>query len=68
MKTITEIIERSCTNKKSLSKEEADDIIDRKARRGQVMYYYKCEFCSRFHLTKLDHTVKSITIIGGNSN
>lgn len=65
MKTPKEIIEQTCTDKVSLSKEEADHIIDRKARAGKVFYYYKCEFCMRYHLSKHDYTVKRVEIIGG---
>jgi aspartate carbamoyltransferase regulatory subunit len=45
------ILERSCLNKKSFSKEAADKVVDFMATQKKEMYYYKCDFCSSYHLT-----------------
>ena len=50
---INYIFYRSCVEKKNFSEEEANDVIDRVlANEQRLMYYYKCPFCSSFHLTK----------------
>lgn len=59
------VIVRTCVAKKSYSKQAADDYITEAAKQGKVLYYYKCQFCSRYHLSKHDHTVNSVDIIGG---
>lgn len=59
------VILRTCINKKSYSKQTADDYITEKLKEGKILYYYKCQFCGRYHLSKSDHTVNSIKIIGG---
>lgn len=60
--TPVEIINRSCIDKQSLTKEEADKYIDRKARKGIVLYYYKCSFCNRYHISKMDHTINILEV------
>lgn len=65
MKTPTEIILRSCLEKKSMSKFEADKVIDYYAARNRIMFYYKCDFCNRYHISKNSETTKSLQIIGG---
>lgn len=44
-------IQRSCLNKKSLSKDRADRAVDKAAKGNTMVYYYKCKFCSSFHMT-----------------
>jgi hypothetical protein len=47
------IIQRSCLEKKNLTEDRANDLVDKILREeGRLIYYYKCEFCSSFHLTK----------------
>lgn len=53
---IREIFERACLNKKSFSKEKADIIVDKLAFNGELIYYYKCSFCSAYHLTTQEHS------------
>ena len=65
MKTPTEIILRSCTDKRSLSKAEADNTIDYYAKKQMIMYYYKCDFCNRFHVSKYSESNKTLQILGG---
>jgi hypothetical protein len=44
---------RTCERKKKLSKLQADDIIDRIAlKEKRLIYYYKCKYCDKYHLTK----------------
>ena len=45
------IIERSCLQKKNLTKEEADVIVDIHAFDKRMIYYYKCQFCGSYHMT-----------------
>ncbi len=59
-----------CTNKKALSKDEADDVIDRYIRHGQIMYYYQCLLCGKFHVTSIEPFKKEdykFEIVGGES-
>lgn len=49
---VKRFIQRSCLSKKDLTKEKADDIVDRAAMyEGLTLYYYKCNFCNSFHMT-----------------
>lgn len=49
---IAHIYERACLRKANLSEETANRIIDLALKqREQMLYYYKCQFCSSFHLT-----------------
>jgi hypothetical protein len=64
---VTEIILRTCIEKVSLSKEQADNYIDQKLEQGILLYYYKCQFCSRYHVSKQDESFKYLEVIGGNS-
>lgn len=50
--TIRFIFERSCLKKSNLSLETANNIVDLHAREGRLLYYYKCNFCSSYHLSK----------------
>ena len=59
------IIRRTCTTKKSYSLKDADDFITEKLEEGKVLYYYRCIFCNRYHMSKQDHTVNVLDIIGG---
>jgi len=58
------LIYRSCVDKKSFSKEEADTLVDDFARNGKVIYWYKCELCMRYHITRKDQNeiVKKLEI------
>lgn len=60
-----QVILRACVDKRSYSLKQADDFITEKMNEGIILYYYKCIFCGRYHLSKLDHTVYTIEIIGG---
>ena len=62
-KTAVDIVNRTCIEKVQLTKEEADKFIDSKARKGKVLYYYKCPFCCCYHISKLDHSVNTIEIV-----
>jgi len=44
-------IQRSCLNKKSLSLQKANEVVDKAVNQGLMLYYYKCRFCSSFHMT-----------------
>jgi len=59
------IIRRTCTDKKSYSREEADEIIDKRATRGECIYWYKCQFCMRFHLSRQATAYHRLDIVGG---
>lgn len=49
---IAYIYERACLRKANLSEESANRIIDLALKdRKQMLYYYKCQFCSSYHLT-----------------
>lgn len=50
-KLVRFIFEKSCLNKKSFSREAADSVVDRFAQRGELIFYYKCQFCNSYHLT-----------------
>lgn len=52
MNNATWLIYRSCINKKSYDKNGADAAIDRFSKKGLIYYYYKCELCNRYHLTR----------------
>lgn len=64
-KSASFIIRRTCTTKKSYTFKDADDFITEKMEQGIVLYYYKCIFCGRYHISKQDHTVNVLEIIGG---
>lgn len=49
---IIRLINRSCIEKTGLSKEGADRIVDFNAKNGILLYYYKCVYCSAYHITK----------------
>lgn len=49
---IIRLINRACVNKTGLSKEAADRIVDFNAKTGRLLYYYKCIYCSSYHITK----------------
>jgi len=48
---VESILKRSCLNKIALSLEQADRYVDKKARNGLVIFYYKCELCAQYHAT-----------------
>ncbi len=59
------IMERSCINKRSYSQKAADDIIDSALLyQNKMFYYYKCQFCSSFHLTSKEPvTIKHLEVV-----
>lgn len=59
------IMERSCLNKRSYTKKSADDAIDFALKHdNKLFYYYKCQFCSSFHLTsKIPVTFKHLEVV-----
>ena len=63
---ISYIIKRTCLDKRQLSKLNADIAIESYAKKKIVMYYYKCPFCSSYHLTKKERVDEWLTVIGGN--
>jgi len=68
--TLADRLDKMCTNKLALTKEQADASIDRYARRKEVMYYYQCILCSMYHVTSLEPFKKEdykFEIIGGES-
>lgn len=65
MKTTEWIIKRMCIDKESLSREEADYIVDKKVRVGIVLYWYRCPFCMRYHMSSQDSAEKKLEVIGG---
>lgn len=47
------VIERSCLRKKGHTLKQADDFVTRRLfQTGEVLLYYKCDFCGQYHLTK----------------
>lgn len=65
MLSIAEVINKTCIDKKSLSKKEADETIERYAKQGRLFYYYKCNFCNRYHISKNYNTVDRVKIFKG---
>jgi len=57
------IIWRTCISKASMSKEEADTYVDRMASKGVVLYWYKCQFCQRYHMSKQESTELKLEVI-----
>lgn len=43
---------KSCLSKKSYKKKNVDDVVDRFLSHGEMRYYYKCNFCNGYHITK----------------
>jgi hypothetical protein len=41
----------TCKRKRKLSYEQAEDLVDYKAALGEVIFYYKCHFCKKHHIT-----------------
>jgi hypothetical protein len=61
---VDRIIRRSCLSKKSFSKEGADKIVDKLAFKNEEIYYYKCDFCSSYHLTsRIPNIPKILSIL-----
>lgn len=52
MTTFEWFYEKSCANKANLQEEEADSIITAAASEGRLLFYYKCQICNSFHLTR----------------
>lgn len=48
---LTKLYYSGCHGKFKLSKEKADDLIDQALSEGRMMYYYRCHFCGKHHLT-----------------
>lgn len=46
------LIVRSCLYKRNLSLDKANNIVDAFAKQNMILYYYKCQLCSSYHLTK----------------
>lgn len=59
------IIRRMCIEKESLSREEADSVVDKFAKRGIVLYWYRCPFCMRYHMSRQESSIVKMDIIGG---
>lgn len=59
------IMERSCLNKRSYTQKSADDAVDQALRYdSKLFYYYKCQFCSSYHLTsKVPVTVQQLEVV-----
>jgi hypothetical protein len=51
-KYIYEYFERKCLRKANLTEEKANHVVDMAASEGLTLYYYKCDLCSSYHLTK----------------
>lgn len=59
--TIVWEVTNACLRKANLTEEQANSIIDHRLKEGMLLYYYKCKFCSSFHLTRkspLEHEEK----------
>lgn len=41
----------SCKRKRKLSEKEANDAVDYYIEQNEMMYFYKCLFCNKYHLT-----------------
>lgn len=67
-KAVKFLIERSCLDKKNLSKQEADRVVDWNSSRGKLLYYYKCDFCQSYHMTRQEpnNKQKQVEFISGN--
>lgn len=52
MTSLTERKYRMCERKTGLSKARADMYVDEWAKKGVVMFYYLCDYCGMYHLTK----------------
>jgi hypothetical protein len=57
------VFERACLRKKNLTFIQAEQVVDERFRKGSLVYYYKCEFCSSYHITSKepftrDHIIK----------
>lgn len=46
------IFEKACLTKQNLTEEEANSIVDKAAKDGLLLYFYKCDFCGSIHLTR----------------
>jgi hypothetical protein len=46
------IIYKACLRKANLSLESANRLVDHHAANGRLIYFYKCDFCDSYHLTK----------------
>lgn len=57
-KLVKFVFERSCLRKKSFSRNAADAVVDRFAEKGELIFYYKCQFCNSYHMTKRSDEVK----------
>jgi hypothetical protein len=50
---VKRLLHASCLRKQNLSEEEANCIVDQALREeGLLLYYYKCDVCWSYHLTK----------------
>lgn len=46
------IFEKACLTKANLTEEIANCIVDKAAKDGLLLYYYKCMFCGSYHMTR----------------
>jgi hypothetical protein len=52
--TVTDIkfiFYRACLRKANLSLADAESIVTKSMSENKLLYYYKCDFCSSYHLT-----------------
>ena len=61
------IIKKMCIDKRSYALEGANTVVDRFAKEGTVVYYYKCPFCQRYHISQHERSRYYLKIIGGHS-
>lgn len=57
------IIEDGCIRKEGHTEEIASKIIDKAAKRKKLLFYYKCDFCRSFHITKKLNGGKLLKVI-----
>lgn len=57
------VAHRQCLRKKNLSLEKANQVVDAKATKGILVYFYKCPWCSSYHITgKPEYRGKDLVI------
>jgi hypothetical protein len=57
-------LQYSCESKRALTEEEANVVVDKKAKKGIVWFYYRCDLCLMFHITsKEPNGIKGIKFI-----
>lgn len=50
-------LNRTCLDKQSYSLKEADNLVTILLNDSKLAYYYRCNLCSRYHLTSKEPTV-----------